>query len=88
MADANDSSSALAEEANARLRELGYAPEEAHAERRLRGVRLSGDLVPETVVERDRIQPVLAMLPPKPWLLALRHASESLGRREAGRGLD
>jgi hypothetical protein len=83
MADANDlSSSALAEETNARLRELGYEPDEARAERRLRGVRLRGRLVHETVIERERVEPVLAMLPQRAWLLALRHATDSLDRRE------
>ena len=82
MPDANDlSSSALAEETNARLRELGYSPEEARAERRLRGLRLRGQLMYDTLVERESVQPVLAMLPPKDWLLALRHATESLDRR-------
>ena len=60
--------------ANARLRELGYEPEDASVARNGERDRLVlwGELVNEAVVEAEDVEALLAMLPPKSHLLAYR----------------
>jgi hypothetical protein len=62
------------EAANARLRKLGYEPEEASVAPDDAGARLvvQGTLVNETVTEPDDMAAILRMLPPKSDLVAYR----------------
>ena len=59
---------------NRRLVELGYSRRDAHAEARGESVRLSGDLVGEAQLDARSVERVVAMLPSKLRLLAMRLA--------------
>lgn len=61
--------------ANARLRELGYAPEEASVDHNGSPARLhlSGSLLNDSTDDAEVMLAVLRMLPPKAHLLAFRY---------------